>query len=322
VIVKECAEKISASKFEKAGLKAEKQMAFYLKREFAKDKDIFVFNDLRIIHDGEVAQIDHFVLHKCGFALIESKSITGSVEINKYGEWVRRFDNKPTGMRSPVIQLEMQQKILINKLEVNVSILLGTLIGLRKHFGGRSYDRIVAISDQGRIVRRQKTENVHKADMVAGLLRKRIKQYKRELITGDSVWFTRKEMEAIRQFLLNECCERIKYNDEKASDLVTNKSVACEQEAVAQKTIGDYWHCRCGKNFEIRHKHSFYRYCPDCRRILKLSSVCPVCKNKATLTQPDNTRIITYQCESTPEHHGVFYTNHERYKKDEHTLKG
>jgi len=322
VIVKECAEKTSASKFEKAGLQAEKQMAFYLKREFAKDKDIFVFNDLRIIHDGEVAQIDHFVLHKYGFALIESKSITGSVEINKYGEWIRRFDDKPTGMRSPMIQLEMQQKILIKKLETNASKLLGKLIVLQKHFGGRYYDQIVSISDQGRIVRKQETENVYKADMVAGVLRKKIKQYKRELITGDTLWFNQKEMQAMRQFFLDEHCERGQSDVGITSARAVNKTNSRTLGNVPKGTTNDYWHCQCGRDFEIRHKHSFYRYCHDCRKILKLNPVCPVCKSKATLTQPDNTRIITYQCESTPEHHGVFHTNNERYKKDEQTLKG
>ena len=62
-------------------------MAFYLKREFTKDDDIFVFNDLRFSYQGEYSQIDHLILHRFGFVLIESKSIYGEVKVNAQGEW-------------------------------------------------------------------------------------------------------------------------------------------------------------------------------------------------------------------------------------------
>ncbi len=42
----------------RAGEEAEKQMAFYLRRTFAKANDYYVLNDLRIVHGGSVAQID------------------------------------------------------------------------------------------------------------------------------------------------------------------------------------------------------------------------------------------------------------------------
>ncbi|MCR9115470.1 MAG: NERD domain-containing protein, partial [bacterium] len=66
-----------------AGFNAEKQMAFYLRRAFGESSDVFVFNDLRIVRNDEVAQIDHLVLHRYGFAIVESKSITGTVEVNQ-----------------------------------------------------------------------------------------------------------------------------------------------------------------------------------------------------------------------------------------------
>ena len=44
MISKEWDQPAERSAMLKAGQDAEKQMAFYLKREFSKDKDIFVFN--------------------------------------------------------------------------------------------------------------------------------------------------------------------------------------------------------------------------------------------------------------------------------------
>ena len=49
-------------------------MAHYLKRAFGDTSDIYVFNDLRLLRRGEIAQIDHLVVHRWGFAIIESKA--------------------------------------------------------------------------------------------------------------------------------------------------------------------------------------------------------------------------------------------------------
>ncbi|OUR87179.1 nuclease, partial [Gammaproteobacteria bacterium 42_54_T18] len=46
----------------KAGIKQEQDVAFYLRRAFKNRDDVMVFNDLRIIHDEEVAQIDHLIV--------------------------------------------------------------------------------------------------------------------------------------------------------------------------------------------------------------------------------------------------------------------
>src|SRR2546423_13797828 len=81
-----------------AAAEAEKQMAFYLRRAFGTSDHILLFNDLRLVaDDGEVAQIDHLILHPNGFILIESKSIAGSVLINEHGEWCRVSGERRTG---------------------------------------------------------------------------------------------------------------------------------------------------------------------------------------------------------------------------------
>lgn len=58
-----------------AGDAAEKQMAFYLRREFGNDKDVWVINDLRVCHKGEFAQMDHLLVSQWGLFVIESKTL-------------------------------------------------------------------------------------------------------------------------------------------------------------------------------------------------------------------------------------------------------
>lgn len=161
----------------KAGVAAEKQMAFYLNRGFAEADDIFVYNNLRFVRNDEVAQIDHLVLHRYGFTLIESKSITGKVEVNRHLEFVR-VGRKREGMKSPITQVEMQAELLQNLLNddkesLRRKILLGMV---QAEFGDVRFTKIVAISDNGEIIRKQcSPPELMKADRVVAEVRQLIK---------------------------------------------------------------------------------------------------------------------------------------------------
>jgi len=312
MIAKERDPYIGKDKFEKAGIKAEKQMAFYLKREFEKDTNIFVFNNLRIEHEGEVAQIDHLILHPYGFALVESKSVTDSVEINEYDEWIRWYNDKPTGMRSPIIQLEMQRKVLVRELEANASKLLGKLVGIQTHFGGRKYDKLVAISDQGRIVRKQKTNDIYKADMVTSVLRKRIKGYRNRLITGDSICFTKSELKNILNFLSES-------NQEKIIPQNTVSEPNKPYTTVEIKYHTPPFSCpNCEIPFDIRYSRNHYLYCQKCRLCKPLTPLCPKCGSSAKVELVE--RVTTYSCNKNTSHHGIFYKNNTLWVKDKNKL--
>jgi hypothetical protein len=99
-------------KFGVAGRRAEEQMAFYLRRFFASSAEVDVLNSLRIELGGEVAQMDHLVLHPFGLLIVESKSVVESVQIESDGQWIRWFNNHPQGMRSPITQARMQAMLL------------------------------------------------------------------------------------------------------------------------------------------------------------------------------------------------------------------
>ena len=160
-----------------AGDAAEKQMAFYLQRMFGQAQDIFVINDLRIEHAGEVAQIDHLIVSRWGLCIVESKSVTDSVHINAHGEWAREYKGKMQGMPSPVLQGEAQGRLLKQLLTENKQLLLGTLLGmLQKGFFYCPAKVYVAISDSGMIQREMTLPEVMKADAVAPAIESWLKE--------------------------------------------------------------------------------------------------------------------------------------------------
>ena len=123
MIYKKVDEKENLTKIEKFGYEAEQQLAFYLNRSFKDNDSIHVINDLRLKMDDEVAQIDHLIIHKYGFIIVESKSSTSTICINEYGEWSRQYNTYETGIPSPINQAKRQIDFLQKYLEKESSLL-------------------------------------------------------------------------------------------------------------------------------------------------------------------------------------------------------
>ena len=51
------------------GHRQEEDVAFHLRRAFGDDPEVVIFNDLRLKHGEENAQIDHLVMHPFGFII-------------------------------------------------------------------------------------------------------------------------------------------------------------------------------------------------------------------------------------------------------------
>ncbi|ALO34605.1 hypothetical protein CMT41_07655 [Colwellia sp. MT41] len=155
----------SSSPIIKAGQKQELDVAFYLRRAFKDHDQVFVFNDIKLNHNNETAQLDHLIVHTFGFILIESKSITGEVTVNKYEEWSRSYNGKWSGMSSPIKQVELQKDLLKKLLRDHDSTLLDRLFGfekLQKGFGGRQWEHLCAISSNAIINRDDAPEHIAK----------------------------------------------------------------------------------------------------------------------------------------------------------------
>ena len=182
----------------RAGAEAERQMAHYLHRKFQDDPVVCVLHQLRIEdanqpeQDGSagVCQIDHLVVHRWGFFLVESKSVTEVVQVRSDGdggdEWSRTHHGEQKGIPSPIRQARRQSEFLRRLLRRHRTELLGRVpFGLRsiariagggehRGFGYAPMQLVIAVSDNGRICRLDRWEPpkkpfrvfVKKADLV------------------------------------------------------------------------------------------------------------------------------------------------------------
>lgn len=194
----------------RAGVEAERQMAFYLHRDFAADPNLFVLNNIRLVdperpeHDGRpgVCQIDHLLLHRWGAFIIESKSVTDEISVRDDGaggdEWTRAFRGREEGFPSPIQQARRQGEFLRGFLQRHRESLLGKMpTGFRtlgkliagtdqRGFSGMPIQIIVAVSDRGKIRRVNKWQEpvkpfktfVSKADTVGEKVRDELAKHK------------------------------------------------------------------------------------------------------------------------------------------------
>lgn len=190
---------------QEAGRRHEQDVDFHLRRGLVGENKIHLFKNLKFEVHGETAQIDHLLLHKYGFIIIESKSVYGEVTVNSSGEWSRSFKGQWYGIASPIAQAENQEAILRQVLGANADRLLGKLLGIRKGFGGRKYDVLIAISSSAIIHRENMPATISQSTVKSEFLGARVK----ELVSGyggllgatTNAWFTDNELTAISEFL-------------------------------------------------------------------------------------------------------------------------
>ncbi|GGK94111.1 nuclease-related domain-containing protein [Deinococcus radiotolerans] len=201
MIVKELEPQDHADPLRRAGFEAERQMAHYLKRAFAEDPRKFVFHNLRLERRGEVAQLDHLILHRFGLLIVESKSVAGQVSVNEHGEWTRWWNRQGRGMPSPVLQARRQLDLLLALLSDHTAELMDrSLLGLKQRtLSGVRRDVLVAISDGGRITRKADVPELVKADQVPDRVKAIIRAEQDK--TFGSFGFTDAEMTRIQAFL-------------------------------------------------------------------------------------------------------------------------
>mgnify|MGYP000184983160 FL=1 len=289
-----------------AGDHQEKNVAFYLRRAFKDRDDVLVINDLRIVHNGETAQIDHLVITELGFCLVESKSIKATVKINKEGEWTRVYAGNLKGIPSPIKQVELQEKLLRDLLAENKSKILGKVLGMQQGFGGRKWVTICAISSDAVIDRKylpkELNERVMKSEFISDWVDKNIAMKqgvgkKLRAITSTPL-FTQSELLSIGEFLLSQHTPvKTQESNQKESSIEVSKeavvkvppesetntsvspvSLCCKQCKSSDKLTGMYGKygyyakCGCGVNTSMK------RDCPKCDSAMRVK------KDKAKYT--------------------------------------
>ncbi len=282
MILKEIDKKENLEKYQQYGHNAEKQMAFYLKRTFQDNNDIHVINDLRLEMNEDVAQIDHLIMHRYGFIVIESKSVTSKISINDHGEWTRHYHKNTRGMPSPVNQAIRQTDFLKNFLMARSEYLLKKTLIFQASISDFKFDVLVAISDSGIINRAKNTEinEVHKADQITENVGKIIAGYagtnKKILSLKVNYTFLDATMGKISDYLLRSHKPQIindKKNNDKDIEVIEKKEdkspvkqiTKNENKVIPEET--EIKSCgKCGsKNTEIAYgKYGYYFKCKEC----------------------------------------------------------
>ncbi len=101
-----------------AGIKGEQAAAFYLDGHYKDGQNSLLLHDLRLVVDGETAQIDHLVINRTGYmVLIETKNYSGDLEVNAHGEFTVRYGRDRYGIPSPYEQSRRHARVLGKLLE-------------------------------------------------------------------------------------------------------------------------------------------------------------------------------------------------------------
>ncbi|MCL7744174.1 NERD domain-containing protein [Guyparkeria hydrothermalis] len=294
MIIKEKESPAGQDERTKAGHQQEKDVAFYLRREFGDDESILVINDLRVEHKGEHAQIDHLVVHPFGLVIIESKSIHGEVKVNRQGEWSRSFRGQWYGMPSPVRQAELQEELVKDLLRQNVEKFLGKLLGIQTQIGGRDWKTICAVSSSAILHRddmpRAIADQVVKSEFVAKKIRELVGTWAESWVKAKPR-FSQQEIEGIGRFLVEN------HQSHAAEPSATFTSQQRDQiqptskpnEAVSasvqpNKADAATLACKkCGETADLAGQYGKYGYyvrCGSCGTNTSMKMPCPACQSR------------------------------------------
>lgn len=132
-----------------AGERGEKDSAYFVDFYFGKSKNWAVIHDLRIEHNGQVAQIDHLVMNRfMDFYVLETKNFHYGLKITPEGEFLVYNGKKYFGIESPVEQNERHIFLLTKAVEHHevMPTRLGVIISPR-------FVSYVLVSPTSRIIR-------------------------------------------------------------------------------------------------------------------------------------------------------------------------
>ena len=158
-------------KFMRAGMKGESESAYDIDFYSGPSKNRIVIHDLRLEHNGRVAQIDHLILNRLlEVYVLETKHFTEGVSINEQGEFSIWFGGKPRGIPSPLEQNDRHIEVL---KDVFKTIQMPTRMGFRLQ---PSFESLVLVSKNARIGRPKtfKTDRVLKSDQLETWIEKSV----------------------------------------------------------------------------------------------------------------------------------------------------
>lgn len=312
----------------KAGQKQELDVAFYLRRAFKDHDQVFVFNDIKLTHNNETAQIDHLIVHTFGFILIESKSITGEVTVNKYEEWSRSYNGKWNGMSSPIKQVELQKELLKKLLRDHDSALLDKVLGiekLQKSFGGRQWEHLCAISSNAIINRDDAPKHIAKklvksefiVDTVTKLMN--LSSSKPSPFTFFKAetrpWFNDEEITRVCDFFLQKGTAE-KLPEGKVLEKTESPQIKIDTDVITKAHGKEYAElqlkckkCNTQNTLEPRWgKYGYFVNCSSCSINTPMKAPCTSCNSKKTRVNKKK-EIYTLTCQDCEMSSQLIYKN-------------
>lgn len=276
-----------------AGDNQEKDVAFYLRRSFKDDPQVLVINDLNIRHEGEKAQIDHLVIHRKGFVIIESKSIYGEVKVNAEGEWSRSYKGKWSGMPSPLIQAKIQKKLLLQYLNAHAETILRKLLGFQTFFSGREWATFCSVSNSCILHRDNMPSEISKHVLKSERIAEEIEKItassliKRALLSNTPS-FSDAELENIAAFLIRSdsllTAPDNDANNKKDPDLYGQEDINNDSSNLAKQDNTPLIQCKqCHKADKLTPKYGkfgYYVQCGHCSSNTSMKMSCPSCGSK------------------------------------------
>lgn len=191
----------------KAGIKGERDSAYLIDFDFGKSPNWAVIHDLRLVHDGRVAQIDHLLINRwMDVYVLETKHFHSGIKITEEGEFLRWNDYRKIyeGMPSPLEQNDRHILVLRNAM---ATVTLPTRLGFSIP---PSFQQFVLVAPSARIDRPKRfdTSRVIKADQLRkaiwrdvdnenallGMLRTAAK-----LVSSETVEFVARQLAAMHQ---------------------------------------------------------------------------------------------------------------------------
>ena len=158
MVVKELDPFSTHHEYEQAGYTAKQRLAHILRATLSDEAEknkkletyqIRIFNGLRFVSGKLAVQIDHLVMHDCGFIVIENRSEHADIVVNMLGEWTQRFKGKELRITSPVDQGQRKVQFLKTLLEENAPQLRQEVKRRQRFFGSVPFELLVAIPPEG-----------------------------------------------------------------------------------------------------------------------------------------------------------------------------
>jgi len=288
-----------------AGERQESQVSYFLDRYFGSDDNYRILNNLEIEVNGFNSQIDHLVIYKAGFIVVESKSIQGAVRVNSLGEWERSYKDEWFGISSPVQQAAVQIDNLKALLRKNDSQLLGKLLGLQQGFASRQYKSVIAISSSARLDRDNIPADISRNIVKTEFLVDKIKELTQAANSGLKSFvkteprFAAEEMDRIYAFL-----KTYQKPDEQA---LKPEATPAVKPADVLDTLGKrvvMVSCKkCGETEALSAQYGRYGYyvqCAKCSTNTALKHACPACGSGSTKTRKSKSDMYL-DCQSCNE---------------------